>query len=191
MLADRAPTFRPDGAILRRSEALPAKPTRVCCVSLVMGVRSRIPGLLLFVLVVGAAVAACRQNDAPEAATALWDRVHAASFRTWRRAPGYEQRRSSNAPHSNDVDIYVNPTLAAALDAQRPLTAWPEGSLIVKEGFDGNEREIVAMMEKRADGWFWAEYDDDGEPLYSGKPDICTDCHASGADSVRAFGFPK
>jgi len=46
-------------------------------------------------------------------------------------------------------------------------------------------------MEKRRDGWFWAEFDDDGEPKFSGRPSKCTDCHASGSDFVRAFSLPR
>jgi hypothetical protein len=46
-------------------------------------------------------------------------------------------------------------------------------------------------MEKRGSAWFWAEYDGPtGEPLYSGSPDLCVDCHASGDDLVRAFSLP-
>jgi hypothetical protein len=30
--------------------------------------------------------------------------------------------------------------------------------------------------------WFWAEYDDDGDPDYSGRPDVCVDCHCDGSD---------
>ncbi len=146
---------------------------------------------LLLVVVVAVATMACRQNDDPEGARALFDRVDAASFRTWRRAPGYEQRRKSTAPHGGAVDIYVNETIAGVLDAKKPLATWPEGSVIVKEGFDGDDREIVAVMEKRPGGWFWAEYDGDGDVLYSGTPDTCTGCHASGDDFVRAFGFSK
>ncbi len=146
------------------------------------------------VLAAASLIAGCRQNDDPDGAAALWDQVGASTsaYRAaWRRAPGYEQRRASDAPHGDDVDIFVNPTIAAALDAKVAITSWPVGSVIVKEGFDGNDRELVAIMEKRADGWYWAEYDGSGDPLYSGKPSICTECHASGADSVRAFGFPK
>ncbi len=71
--------------------------------------------------------------------------------------------------------------------------AWPLGSVIGKDGWraDGETLHIVAVMEKRDDGWFWAEYDGSGEPLYSGSPSVCTGCHASGADYVRAFGFPQ
>lgn len=150
--------------------------------------RSLCAGVLLAAAVLGAA---CRENDDPEGAQELLARVNAENFRGWRRAPGYEVRRPSGAPHGNDVDIYVNAVVGDTLDGPAGTSVWPEGSVIVKEGFDRGRLELTAVMEKRADGWYWAEYDSDGEPLYSGRPDVCTDCHSRGADFVRAFDFPK
>jgi hypothetical protein len=132
------------------------------------------------------------KNQDPAGANELLSRIQAENYRGWARAPGYEQRMQSAAPHGSEVDIYVNPTLSEAL-AGPAIDSWPEGSTIAKDGWksDGETLHIVAVMEKRTDGWFWAEYDGAGEPLYSGSPDICTGCHASGADYVRAFGFPQ
>ena len=132
----------------------------------------------------------CTDNQNPESAKQLWAAIHAESYHDWQHAPGYETRRHSNAPHGDEVTIYVNDALAARLAAQAPLDTWPVGSTIVKDGFDGNKLDLVAVMDKRADGWFWAEYSSDGDASYSGHPDLCIDCHRSGADFVRAFGFP-
>jgi hypothetical protein len=131
------------------------------------------------------------ENQEPEAAKQLLDRIQSESYRTWARAPGYEQRMPTKAPHGAAVDIYVSSVVADAL-AGGPLTSWPQGSIIAKDGWksDGQTLEVIAVMEKRADGWFWAEYNGSGSPLYSGRPSICTGCHESGADYVRAFGFP-
>lgn len=131
------------------------------------------------------------KNQDPDGAAALWDQFHAAEYRTWDRAPGYPDRRPSGSAHGDAVEIFINDVLAEALAAGEPLTEWPEGSLIVKDGFEDGEPLLVAAMEKREDGWFFAEYDVDGEASYSGSPKVCTDCHGSGADYVRAFGFPK
>jgi hypothetical protein len=135
-------------------------------------------------------LAACGDDQDPNGARELWDRIHEQGYQAWDRAPGYEARRQSDAPHGDAVDIYVNETVASAL-ASGVITAWPVGSLIVKDGFDDDDPHLVAAMEKRADGWFWAEWSPDGEASYSGRPEVCTSCHASGADMVRAFGLPK
>jgi hypothetical protein len=70
---------------------------------------------------------------------------------------------------------------------------WPVGSIIVKDGYDGVETDakhvLVAAMEKRDAGWYWAEWDSDsgGEATYSGVPSICTGCHETGKDFVRIW----
>jgi len=135
-------------------------------------------------------LAACGDDQDPAGAAELWNRIHSENYRGWTRAPGFEQRRSSNAAHGDAVDIYVNKIVTDTL-AGGPLSAWPKGSLIVKDGFDDGDFELVAAMEKRDDGWFWAEWDNEGDAMYSGRPSTCTDCHASGSDSVRAFALPK
>jgi hypothetical protein len=135
-------------------------------------------------------VLACGDNQDDGGARALLARVRADQYRTWHRAPGYETRQESNTAHSDSVDIYVNDRIAEVLATAEPAATWPEGSTIVKEGFSGSELSLIAVMEKRRDGWFWAEFDEDGDPDYSGHPDICIDCHRSGSDYVRAFVLP-
>ena len=132
----------------------------------------------------------CGDDQDPEGAAELWDRIHEEDYRSWSRAPGYDGRTPSDAPHGNEVEIYVDEVLANALEGE-PLTAWPDGSLIVKDGWDGSELELVAVMEKRGSNWYWAEYDAEGTASYSGEPDVCIDCHRSGDDHVRAFRFPE
>jgi hypothetical protein len=132
----------------------------------------------------------CGDNQDPEGAKQLWQQIQTLEYRTWQRAPGYERRRGTSAPHGGQVDVYVNDVVSEALSVGEPLQLWPQGSLIVKDGWDGSELELVAVMDKRADGWFWAEYDGEGDADYSGRPEVCTDCHDSGDDYVRAFPFP-
>ncbi len=135
------------------------------------------------------ALAACRNQD-EAGADALWEEVHDADYKSWARAPGFETRKPSSASHGDHVDIFINDVLVEALASGEKLTAWPEGSIIVKDGFTGESPRLVAIMEKRDDGWFWAEYEPDGEVDFSGTPGVCTRCHDAGADYVRAFGFP-
>lgn len=108
----------------------------------------------LTALALASLVAACGDDQAPQEARRLYDRIQAASYRSWRRAPGYEQRRRANAPHSEEVDIYVSDVVARAIDEKKPLREWPEGAIIAKDGFDGDDHELLAVMEKRRDGWF-------------------------------------
>ena len=145
---------------------------------------------LLVLTLAATALAGCGDNQDPDGADAFWSAIHAAKYAEFARAPGYATRQPTNAPHGNEVVIYINDTLASALEDGAPLTAWPDGSLIVKDGYSGDEVSVVAAMEKRSGAWYWAEWNNEGQAKYSGKPAICTDCHESGSDFVRAFPLP-
>jgi hypothetical protein len=132
----------------------------------------------------------CGDNQDDAGARVLLSEVREDDYRSWDRAPGWSERRPTSAPHGEDVDIYVNDVVAEVLAMSEGATMWPTGSVIVKDGFDGSDLEIIAIMEKRDDGWYWAEYDGGGDVCFSGKPDVCIDCHESGSDFVRAFALP-
>jgi hypothetical protein len=134
--------------------------------------------------------AACGDDQDPKGARELWNEVHALDYRRWERAPGYPVRRPTQAPHSEAVDIFVNDVVAQALRSEQMLCSWPVGALIVKDGWDGDDLELVAVMQKRRDGWYWAEYDGEGDATFSGSPSLCIDCHSRGHDFVRAFELP-
>jgi hypothetical protein len=95
---------------------------------------------------------ACGDNQDDAGARDLLARVRADQYRIWDRAPGFEQRKSSNAPHSDAVDIYVNDIVAEVLALREHDGKWPLGAIIVKDGFAGSDLELTAIMEKRADG---------------------------------------
>lgn len=135
------------------------------------------------------AVAGCGDDQDPAGARELLDRVRAEDYRSWERAPGYEERQGSRAPHSDAVEIFVNDVVGEALASTEPLESWPVGSIVVKEGYSGSRLELIALMEKRETGWFWAEFFGN-DSKYSGQPDVCIDCHRRGADFVRAFPLP-
>src|SRR4051812_41142579 len=138
-----------------------------------------------------AALAGCGDNQDPTGAAELWTRIHDAGYQSWTHAPGYATRQPAHSPHGDEVIIYLDPTIAAALAQSSPLEAWPEGSLIVKDGYSGADVSVVAAMEKRKSGWYWAEWSSEGNARYSGEPETCTSCHQSGSDFVRAFSLPK
>ncbi len=135
----------------------------------------------------------CGDDQDPEGAKELLQRLRDDDYTHWARAPGYAERKVTNAPHADMVEIFVNEVVENALGAGDALTEWPVGSIIAKDGYgDDGTHELVAVMEKRDDGWYWAEYDaESGASDYSGKPATCVDCHASGSDSVRAFSLPR
>jgi len=138
-------------------------------------------------------LSACGDNQQPAEARMMWQRLLDLDYKnTFARAPGYEERRRSRAPHGDRVDIYVDPILQEAIEIGMPITEWPLGSLVVKDGWDNDgDFDLVAAMEKREDGWFYVEWTDrSGDALYSGRPDICVDCHRAGDDFIRAFPFP-
>jgi hypothetical protein len=113
------------------------------------------------------------------------------------RAPGWLDPRqpSQGGPHGGFIDIYVNDVVQDALASNEALDTWPEGSLIVKDGWDAaseGELRYFAFMERRDDGWFWGEYRGNGRRVAAGLDDPqCADCHAAGQDSVRAFALPR
>jgi hypothetical protein len=137
------------------------------------------------------ALIGCGDNQDPANADAFWSAIHAANYQSFAHAPGYATKQPTNAPHGDEVLIYVNDTVATAVAAGKPLTAWPEGALIVKDAYEGGEITAVAAIEKRQGAWYWAEWSADGAAKYSGKPDLCINCHESGSDFVRAFSLPK
>jgi hypothetical protein len=152
---------------------------------------TRTRGLPVAALVLLGALS-CGDDQDPDGAVDLLQRLRDEGYRDWDRAPGYPERRASSAPHGDQVEIFVNDVVVEALGAGASLDKWPVGSIVAKDGYtDDGTLDLIAAMEKREDGWYWAEWDGEtDESIYSGKPSVCIDCHASGADYVRAFGLP-
>lgn len=142
---------------------------------------------------VGVALVGCSGgNDDPAGASQLWARLRGSGdYHDFARAPGHPGKTVSTSPHGGQVEIWINGTVQAAVDAQAPLGAWPTGSLLVADGFVSGKLQFVVAMEKRGTSWYWAEYRADGSVEYSGAPSVCTSCHVGGADFVRSFPLPK
>lgn len=147
-----------------------------------MGPMRHAPLALSLSIALALPLAACRDDQDPAGAAALWARVQQSDYRSFARARTYPGREPSFTLHASSVEIFLNPTLAGAAEGPVPLREWPVGSLVVKEGYSGDTLSLVAVMEKRDDGWFFAEYGADGEALYSGRPAICTGCHDARKD---------
>ncbi|HVJ92126.1 MAG TPA: hypothetical protein VM580_20135 [Labilithrix sp.] len=129
---------------------------------------------------------ACRENTDPDEARELRDRVEAEGYRSWSRVPGFETRRESHTAHGTSVEIYWNRVAEGSARA-RPFSAMAPGSILVKEAYVDNALKNLAVMEKRFDGWFWAEWEPGGDVLFSGRPGVCIDCHRSGDDFLRSI----
>ncbi len=135
-------------------------------------------------------VIGCGGDDLDEAgARELWQRLQAADYRAWQRAPGWEERRPTVSAHGHTADIFINPVLTAALD-QSGLDAWPVDSLLVKDSYRGDALHLIAAMEKRSARWYYAEWDARGGAKYAGSPEVCLDCHGSAPDRVFALTLP-
>jgi hypothetical protein len=89
------------------------------------------------------------------------------------------------------VQIYIDPTLVQTL-AGPAVTAWPVGSTIVKDAYDGTGAQIqVEYMQKTASGWYFASFAIDGTLVKDGiEAQPCQGCHSSGSDSVKSFKLP-
>ncbi len=132
---------------------------------------------------------ACGDDIDEEGADRLWDAIHAADYRSWQRAPGYETPQPTIRAHGETAEIFLNDTLVAALE-QTGLSAWPAGSLIVKDSQKGSTPTLVAAMEKTSGDWFYAEWTAGGEVKYAGTPDVCTNCHNAGQDQLLTLALP-
>jgi hypothetical protein len=71
--------------------------------------------------------------------------------------------------------------------------SFPEGSLVIKDVYNGNDISVYAFMYKRSGSWLWAEVKPDKQVLYSvnKNPSGCTGCHSQtgNRDLVVSFNF--
>jgi len=148
---------------------------------------------LLAALIGSTMLVACGGEDAVDApgGRELLMRVQDANYRNWRRAPGWDSRLPSVGDgHGGQLDIYVNETVSAVVASGTSGEVLPPGSTIVKDVWDGDTLHAIAIMDKRSDGWYWAEFDGREEVSASGHPRGCIECHRRGADYIRAFSLP-
>lgn len=95
----------------------------------------------------------------------------------------------SPSPHGS-FRLRFNSTAQTVLDSVNELpvgSAFPTGSILVKEVIKNGTLDLLVVMKKNpsgtdaAGGWQWAEYNPDGSAFYSvGKQgDACLSCHQS------------
>ena len=145
------------------------------------------------VLVMAALAASCGDDQDPTRARDLYARVLAANYTQWEPPRNLPRAFTSNTRHADQSAVYENPTLAAA-ERGPAVIAWPDGSIVVKDGLSGGDKSLIAIMEKTNGEWFFAEYNASGESHYSGKPKVCLDCHGARStysDWLYALELPR
>lgn len=121
------------------------------------------------------------QVAADREAVALLADVRAADYRSWAPMPGFEAAQPSRSPHGNAVEVFVNRILADAIDGGPP---WPDGSVVVKDGYDGDRQIGRAIMRKSGGEWFFANFTADDRLIAASDGPGCVDCHAAGRDQL-------
>lgn len=124
-------------------------------------------------------------DDPAESAepTNLFDELKAADYQKWTPAPGNESKVAARGPHGDEVQIRLDPIAEQALAAGGD--EWPLDSVIAKDIFRNGELIQIAAMKKTTDGWYWGEWDAQGEPIAEGiAVEPCESCHADGTDGT-------
>ncbi|CAN5429045.1 hypothetical protein BH11BAC1_BH11BAC1_12950 [soil metagenome] len=143
-------------------------------------------------------VAACKKDSQDDNAdSALFNEVHANGYSYYQS--GVTLTGAPESPHGS-FKLRFNGTALAALDSTGELPSgetFPNGSILVKEIYNGNDLDLYAVMKKdpsngnAGSGWIWAEFKTDGSASFSTgkKGDGCISCHSGGLnrDLVRTF----
>lgn len=133
-----------------------------------------------------------REAEADREAQALLAEV-ADDYAGWATMPGFDARRASASPHGNAVEIYVNAVLDEALtaaieaDGHDASGPWPAGSIVVKDGYDGDTLITRSLLHKTPEGWFFALFDAEDAIVDAGRDIHCLDCHSDGRDRLLSL----
>jgi hypothetical protein len=149
-----------------------------------------IVGRRWIILLAAFGLGACGGDDQDEAGAAeLWQRIHAEDYRNWERAPGWETEQPTVSAHGHTALIFINATMSdARLDTDR--SAWPDAALLVKDSYRDGALALIAVIEKRAAGWYFAEWDGEGTLKFAGSPSVCKNCHDQAYDTVFSVPLP-
>lgn len=154
--------------------------------------------VILTMLSISLFAVSCKKDDEDEMADKeLYNEVSSASYTFYQG--GAILSAASASPHGS-FKLKFNATAAAALDSTGELPAgnsFPNGSLLVKEVYNGTSLSLYAVMKKSpgdnnaGSGWVWAEYEPGGSVVFSAgkRGDGCISCHSGtpNRDLVRTF----
>ncbi len=150
-------------------------------------------------LVVGVLAMACNGEDKDSASDAedavaadLWGEID--GYSSWGQVAPWTDVQPSVSVHGSFVQIWVNSTGAAAAEAGG--TDFPEGTILVKEGYDAEDGAPVAVTamwkgagSEATGGWYFARYSASGDIEMSGDDaaEACGGCHSAGPDYSLAW----
>ena len=113
-------------------------------------------------------------------------------YKNWELWPGTGELDPGKGPHGDQITIYVSDSALSAIEEQAGVM--PEGSTVLKEGYDSEGELISVVVMHKVEGfdpeyndWFWLEYDADGEIKAEGRVLSCQNCHARQANNDYLF----
>jgi hypothetical protein len=113
-------------------------------------------------------------------------------YREWSLMPGTGMKDPGQGVHGDMITVYVSDVALSAIENK--AGSLPDGSIIVKEGYNSNgELERIVLMQKRDNyapednDWFWAAYNASGEVVDEGRLESCQNCHAQVKDNDYIF----
>jgi len=99
----------------------------------------------------------------------------------------------AHGPHGT-FKLRFNATAFKALTdgGKLPVGAsFPEGSLIIKDIYQGSDLTLYAFMYKTSGSWLWGEIKPNRTVLYGvkGNPTVCNGCHSQSGNRDLAVSF--
>ena len=99
----------------------------------------------------------------------------------------------TGGPHAGQQKVvYANPVAAREWKSGKAL---PVGSIVVKTAGPADVPTLIAVMEKRAEGWYYEEYLPEGGKYVlkfggPGKQQLCVGCHTGAKAKDYLFTRP-
>ncbi len=122
----------------------------------------------------------------------FWRYLQDSHYRQWAPVAGTTgDAYAGQSPHGAMLKMYLNRLVAGRPDVL------PEGSVIVKENFGPDGKQLMAITTmyrpKGYRGWYWTKYNPDGSVAskdgnrLAGKVQGCIDCHSSAGGDDQVF----